>query len=146
MKVGNREPQEGSNNAAMSRRTKCTFERCTFVTGSSSSLPSSLKSLTSQIRRSTINTNIFAIHKKNHARNSFRKAYKKYFPALIQNLATLVWFLCNIHATPRGAHGSYKKKSVPQRIPVKITKKNYKKIPGGELICERGNRALVIVF
>ena len=34
---------------------------------------------------------------------------EKYFPALIQNLATLVWFLCNIHATPRRAHGSYKK-------------------------------------
>ena len=38
--------------------------------------------------------------------------------------------------TPRGAHGSYKKKSVPQRIPVKITKKNYKKKPGGELVCK----------
>ena len=27
-------------------------------------------------------------------------------------------------------------KSVPQRIPVKITKKKYKKKPGGELICK----------
>ena len=32
MKVGNHEPQEGSGNAEMSPRTKCTFERCTFVT------------------------------------------------------------------------------------------------------------------
>ena len=32
IKVGNREPQEGSSNAEMSRRTKCTFKRCTFVT------------------------------------------------------------------------------------------------------------------
>ena len=31
IKVGNHEPQEGSSNAEMSRRTKCTFERCTFV-------------------------------------------------------------------------------------------------------------------
>ena len=48
---------------------------------------------------------------KNPARNSFRKNYKRYFPALIQNLATLVWFLCNIHAIARGAHGSSQKKS-----------------------------------
>ena len=53
---------------------------------------------------------------------------------MIQNLATLVWFLCNIHAPPRGAHGSYKNKSVPQRIPIKITKEIQKK-PGGEIIC-----------
>ena len=32
IKVSNHEPQEGSSNAEMSRRTKCTFERCTFVT------------------------------------------------------------------------------------------------------------------
>ena len=61
------------------------------------------------------------------ARNWFRKNCKTFIPALIQKLATLVWFLCNIHATPRKAHGSYKKISVPQRIPVKITKKNTKK-------------------
>ena len=44
------------------------------------------------------------------------KNYKKYFPALIQNLATLVWFLCNIHAATK-------------------SRKNYKKIqkkPGGK--------------
>ena len=35
--------------------------------------------------------------------------------------------------------GVTKKKSAPQRIPVKITKNNYKKnkkTPGGELICK----------
>ena len=32
IKVSNHEPQSGSSNAEMSRRTKCTFERCTFVT------------------------------------------------------------------------------------------------------------------
>ena len=42
------------------------------------------------------------------ARNQFRKNYKKYFP---------------VHATPRGAHESYRKNRWPQRIPVKITKK-----------------------
>ena len=31
IKVGNHEPQEGSSNAEISRRTKCTFERCRFV-------------------------------------------------------------------------------------------------------------------
>ena len=62
----------------------------------------------------------FAIQKKSCEALIFVKA-TKIFPALIQNLATLVWFLCNIHATPRGAHGSYKKKSAPQRIPVKIS-------------------------
>ena len=36
--------------------------------------------------------------------------------------------------SPRSAWG-LQKKSVPQRIPVKITKQNYKKKPGGELIC-----------
>ena len=30
IKVGNHEPQEGSSNAEMSQRAKCTFERCTF--------------------------------------------------------------------------------------------------------------------
>ena len=54
---------------------------------------------------------------------------------MIQNLATLVWFLCNIQERM----GLTKKKSVPQRIPVKITKKNKKKKkkkPGGESICK----------
>ena len=31
-KVSDHEPQEGSSNAEMSRRTKCTFAMCTFVT------------------------------------------------------------------------------------------------------------------
>ena len=31
IKVGNHEPREGSSNAEISPRTKCTFERCTFV-------------------------------------------------------------------------------------------------------------------
>ena len=69
----------------------------------------------------TINTKIFA-RQKNPARNSLRKNYKNDFPALIQNLATVVWFLCNIHATPRGAHGSYKKIGAAMN-----SRKNYKK-------------------
>ena len=51
---------------------------------------------------------------------NFVKITKKDFPSLIQNLATLVWFLCNIHAATNSG-------------------KNYKKIQkktGGELICK----------
>ena len=61
---------------------------------------------------STINTKIFGIQKKILRGINFVKITKKYFPG---------------HATPRRAHGSYRKNRWPQRIPVKITKKNYKK-------------------
>ena len=37
--------------------------------------------------------------------------------------------------SPRSAW-ELQKKSVPQRIPVKLQRKNYKKITGGELICK----------
>ena len=47
--------------------------------------------------------------------------YKKYFP---------------VHATPRGAHGSYKKKSVAATNSRKNYKKKLQKKTGGELICK----------
>ena len=53
-----------------------------------------------------INTRIFAIQKKILRGINFVKITKNSSPALIQNLATLVWFLCNIHA----ATNSRKKK------------------------------------
>ena len=58
----------------------------------------------------------------------FVKNYKKYFPALIQNLATLVLdFVQYPRDSPRSAWELQQKKSALQRIPVKITKKNSKK-------------------
>ena len=71
--------------------------------------------------KSTINTKIFAIQKKILRGINFVKITKIYFPALIQNLATLVWFLCNISAATNSSK-NYKKK---------IQKKT-----GGELICK----------
>ena len=62
-------------------------------------------------------------YKKNLARNKFRKNYKKYFP---------------VHATPRGAHVSYKEKSVAATNSRKNYKKKIsKKITGRELICKK---------
>ena len=73
---------------------------------------------------------------------NFVKITKIYFPALIQNLATLVWFLCNIHASPRGAHGSYTKKIGAAMKPRKNYKNIYKKT-GGELICKNSGRMVM---
>ena len=80
-----------------------------------------IRAFPQQKKRHIPSTPKFLQYKKNLARNSFRKNYKKYFP---------------VHATPRGAHESYRKNRWPQRIPVKNYKKIYKKKPGGELICK----------
>ena len=69
----------------------------------------------------TINTKIFAIQKKS-CEELIEQKLQKYFPALIQNLATLVWFLCNIHAATN-SRKNYKKNT-------------NKKKTGGELICK----------
>ena len=51
MKVGNHEPQDGLSNAEKSRRTKCTFERCTFVT------PWPYQAIRVAIRKPKVHTN-----------------------------------------------------------------------------------------
>ena len=71
IKVGNHKPQEGSSNAGMSRRTKCTFKMCTFVT------PWSRRTLT--IRTETItNENleiIFCFRFRNGKANKFPQIF-----------------------------------------------------------------------
>ena len=71
---------------------------------------------------------MYAIQKKILRGVNFVRIIKNIFQRWSSILATLAWFLCNIHATPRGAHGRYKKKNrCRNEIPVKITKKYKKK-------------------
>ena len=67
--------------------------------------------------------------KRNPARSEFRKNYQKIFSSVDPESghSCPVWFLCNIHATPRGAHGSYKTKIGAATNSRKNYKKNYKK-------------------
>ena len=76
-------------------------------------------------------------YKKNPARNSFRKNYKKIFLSVDPESGhSCLVFVQYPRDSPRSAW-ELQKKSAPQRIPVKITKKKYKKKTGGEFICKK---------
>ena len=75
-------------------------------------------------------------YKKNLARNSFCKHYKKYFPAP-RPQRNKKHHICLAMSVDSDCCLFLPKNRCPQRIPVKFPKTNTEKKPGGELICKK---------